>query len=390
MISNLMSNQERWDQIVAQEARSVMAESVASQTSTSSSSNGGSSAAGPESRRQSLDPPQHAYHQRMSRSSAEGDDDSDPSSFPYMPLDSCEAAAALTVSAAISEAAFLVRRHSLPTSGSLLMQQPPEGADEEDADGKPRPSKRRPLESEAVPRVTFHFGSSPMDDHDEDKENDWTQSRQSHRRGSAPSSLLIGQLAQPLRLCSRENSPTSAPPPPKNAVALAFVSRLNGCNRRGSLPADLLQLGHDTKTRVAKKRRLLTRHQSGSAVPQSAAAHEDDVPLTSSSSSPHLLAVSRNNALSARRGSQPLAEPTTELSLTVPVAPLFPCRLSPLVRSAQKQQHADLLKCVSRGGVVLLPAACHSLGAETTLDLMSMRRGSLPTELAVVESHAVQ
>merc|ERR1719328_820057 len=79
MLNNLTSNQARWDLIIQQEtARSAsMAESVASQISSSSSSGGGSLVGGgTSSRRESMDP--HISHQRLSRSSMEGEDDSDP------------------------------------------------------------------------------------------------------------------------------------------------------------------------------------------------------------------------------------------------------------------------------------------------------------------------
>ena len=101
MLHHFISNQARWDLMVQQETRGgVMMESAAS---TTSSSNGGSS----ESRRESFDPANSLSApgfrdgpgpsgfrgdrpHRFSRSSAEGDDDSDPcSSYPYLPLDQC-------------------------------------------------------------------------------------------------------------------------------------------------------------------------------------------------------------------------------------------------------------------------------------------------------------
>ena len=105
MLSNLSSNQARWDLICQQEARPAgMAESV---VSTSSSSGGGGSL----SRRGSLEPPPNPHH-RLSRSSGDGDDDSeDQSSFPYMPLDSVEAGFNPTF---LREPLTSPRRHSLP------------------------------------------------------------------------------------------------------------------------------------------------------------------------------------------------------------------------------------------------------------------------------------
>ena len=102
MVHNLTTNQARWDLLAQSESRSVMVESAASQTSTSSSSGGGSSHPN-DSRRESLDPP--PSHHRLSRSSAEGDEDSDCSSYPYLPLESSD-----TLNN------FFTRRHSLPLS----------------------------------------------------------------------------------------------------------------------------------------------------------------------------------------------------------------------------------------------------------------------------------
>ena len=117
MIHNLTSNQARWDLIVQQETRSssIMMESSTSSSSTGTASN---SSGGTDSRRESLEPPHHAHcHHNASRSSIEGDDDSDPcSSYPYLPLDAT--AAAIASAASSVSAGLFIRRHSLPLSST--------------------------------------------------------------------------------------------------------------------------------------------------------------------------------------------------------------------------------------------------------------------------------
>ena len=175
MLHHFISNQARWDLMVQQETRGgVMMESAAS---TTSSSNGGSS----ESRRESFDPAsslsapgfrdssgQSGFRDRphrFSRSSAEGDDDSDPcSSYPYLPLDQCQedlahqpaAAKPGALSAMLSEeVAGFTRRHSLPLSEIRSARQAMLAASRtssEESAETPSPLQQRPSTSSSLHR----------------------------------------------------------------------------------------------------------------------------------------------------------------------------------------------------------------------------------------------
>jgi hypothetical protein len=115
MMSNLSSNQARWDLICQQEGQQGrMAESIVSTSSSSGDCGGGS-----VSRRGSLGPGSASYAgssgTRFSRSS--GDDDSAEdacTSYPYMPLDPEAAASAIPLSPS--------RRHSLCLSDPLFLE----------------------------------------------------------------------------------------------------------------------------------------------------------------------------------------------------------------------------------------------------------------------------
>ena len=306
MMNILNTNLARWELICSQENRPVMAESVVSQASSSSSSGGGSIMG--ESRRESLDPP--PSHHRLSRSSAEGDDDSDPcTSYPYMPLE------ALTFS----------RRHSLPMADSLFSLTLPERrrsllpTAETTAASRRRIFARTVMESMSSrddssppssltdedfgnnngggsggPRVTFHLtrtSESGSDDFDLDIDqcNRFVAQMQQnlnktavglnanhhhhHRRGSAPCNLLINQI----------NATKLA-----TAAAVAAAAARDAENddeaglRRGSLPADLLTVqlpppavvrsrpatAHGgNKIKAAKARKMVRRRQSLDKMP---------------------------------------------------------------------------------------------------------------------------
>ena len=332
-----------------------MVESAASQTSTSSSSGGGSHPN--DSRRESLDPP--PSHHRLSRSSAEGDDDSDCSSYPYLPLES-------------SDTLNFTRRHSLPlsetrTPNSSRFGAPSRTSSEDSAQedaNPPQPgtlhrqyslverrrlvrqageqqhqhqqlatyashrlaNKRKLFASTRSPchtvesvsagssfeqdpdvshRVHFSFGPHEEDESnqtlgeedgklepqrisrliEEEKEN-LANSGRSDRRCSAPSTLLISQLgARSFSSSSRENSPTSsaiklrATNNSKSSsgpnAASSFISRrLNLGQRRGSLPADLLD-----------QQMMMISQPQNQQQPQQSCYH----PSTSSSINPFLI-----------------------------------------------------------------------------------------------------
>lgn len=316
MLSNLTSNQARWDLIHQQESRSTMAESV---VSTSSSSGGGPGSFQCESRRDSLEPP-HPNH-RLSRSSAEGDEDSDPcSSYPYMPLDGPEGGPQhLPVSP---------RRHSLPpflsdplfrlytsmTSAppspevmlhrqlSLVERRRSSAVQELRrqnsellanlklaqrrrlfAANRNRASTASTASTEAEPnpqsaKVTFHLGASGEEEVEQNTSLLHVNSsnvNNTKRRGSAPCSLLLSQINRIANSASKAASTASREHSPRGCNTRGHLG-----HRRGSLPCDLVELGrshsrsssggpsrpahaHSDKSST-KKRKLLRRRSAGS------------------------------------------------------------------------------------------------------------------------------
>jgi hypothetical protein len=266
-----------------------MAESV---VSTSSSSGGGGSFQC-ESRRDSLEPP--APHNRFSRSSADGDEDSDPcSSYPYVPLDADEHT--------YGGQCLSPRRHSLPpflsdplfrlytsmTSSTdpspmlhrqySLVERRRSSAVQElrkqnsELLANVKLAQRRRLfaanrnrastdsttstEAEAndssnsfnsQTRVTFHLGSTEANDcgnaADNKRQNTSllcvaSNTGLSQRRGSAPCNLLLNQINKIANSATKAASTASREHSPRGYCYRGHMGR-----RRGSLPSDLLSLG---------------------------------------------------------------------------------------------------------------------------------------------------
>eukprot|EP00095_Tigriopus_kingsejongensis_P005713 maker-scaffold459_size165548-snap-gene-0.23 protein:Tk05713 transcript:maker-scaffold459_size165548-snap-gene-0.23-mRNA-1 annotation:"camp-specific -cyclic" len=406
MVRNLTTNQARWDLIMQQEAnRGAMLDST---HSTSSSSTSCSHPV--DSRRESLEPP--PSHHRLSRSSAD-DEDSDPCiSYPYMPLD--------------HEFLQFPRRHSLPISNLRSRLHSRRSAD--DSTDEPCPSlapnhsplvhgeRKRPvstgesgqapqrrklfaasrspiptlesesygssldssthLEANSGSRVTFSFGPKDDDDSFGERDDDFdaepmnamlseeNKENLNVRRGSAPGSLLLHQLANLTfnKSISRETSP-NAPLRSRNrnlsggtdhSSTGSRMSKLALSNRRGSLPADFMEhaslldnhrsssCGRYAKDQselanlnVIRKQQIQTilRQRSGEAN-LNLSSHTPHI--STSSSSPHCLdqlgsyrqlrlvrrgslrsggnpTVTSSSRLSSRRGSAPLDTDATVL-----------------------------------------------------------------------------
>ena len=313
MMSNLSSNQARWDLICQQEH--LMAESI---VSTSSSSGGGGSSFQCESRRDSLEPPLQSNYRLSSRSSlgneetSEGDcEDSEPCSpYPYMPLDSVEMAPeALQAS--------WQRRHSLPPHAPLLPigildKADPIAIKQMEANLQQQLSliekrrsvqelrrqnnellanlklnKRRRIfkgcrslttESAEGPKVTFHFldeDSLPVKD---------------ARRGSAPSTLLLNQINKIANTAAKAAMAGSREASPRGSGACQ-PSWHGLRNRRSSLPltdsmnpADFQATDKSrslSREKVIKKRKLLRRRSAGSG--------DDYYPMASSGCSKRMI-----------------------------------------------------------------------------------------------------
>ena len=299
MMSNLSSNQARWDLICQQEARiaGMMAESI---VSTSSSSGGGLN---PESRRDSLEPPlpNYRFNSRSSGPATEtsegGSEDSDQSCspYPYMPLDSVETSSDLPPS---WSSLSWHRRHSLPPPPLPILDTSSSSKDQRlqieleqklsliekrrsvqelrrqnnELLANLKVNKRRRIfansnakgQSAEGPKVTFHFLDEacrlPVKD-----------AEYHHRRGSAPSTLLLNQINKIANTAvkaamqagsSREASPRERVNP----------AGLRSSHRRSSLPlTDSMELATTDKSsrslsreKVIKKRKLLRRRSAGS------------------------------------------------------------------------------------------------------------------------------
>ena len=304
MMSNLSSNQARWDLICQQESRiSGMAESI---VSTSSSSGGG----GTLSRRGSLEPPPNAQH-RLSRSSADDENDSEDQchSFPYMPLDSVDSnfippSQGLTL--------LSPRRHSLPFQESddistlesslhrqmsLIDSKRRANAVQElrkqnsELLNSLKTSKRRRVfkkaNSAAVAensnvektKVTFHLSSSV------DMASEVTpevahllkvNQRTNQRRGSAPCTLLLNQINKIANSASKVASTASREHSPRN--------------RRNSLPGneEILNEAIIATSMNKKKRKLLRRKSAGAGDGVSAPSEDPRVMLSSKRKNPAL------------------------------------------------------------------------------------------------------
>ena len=295
MMSNLSSNQARWDLICQQEH--LMAESI---VSTSSSSGGGGSSFQCESRRDSLEPPLPNYR-LSSRSSgneetSEGDcEDSEPCSpYPYMPLDSVEMAPeALQAS--------WQRRHSLPPPPLLpgiLDKADPIAIRQMEANlqqqmsliekrrsvqelrrqnnellANLKLSKRRRIfkgcrslttESAEGPKVTFHFldeDSLPVKDEE-----------QINRRGSAPSTLLLNQINKIANTAAKAAMAGSREASPRGSGACqpswhGLRNRRSSLPLTDSMPPDFQATDKSrslSREKVIKKRKLLRRRSAGS------------------------------------------------------------------------------------------------------------------------------
>ena len=361
MLSNLSSNQARWDLICQQEARAGMAESTVS-TSSSSGTGGGLC----ESRRDSLEQTMQgnvSHHYRLSRSSGEGDNDNDSSSdnqhyspYPYLPLDS--------VDATYQQQPLSPRRHSLPpfflsdnpllrlcSAAATKAEQPLEAALQQQMSliEKNRRSsaaaqelrkqnsellanvkwtkRRRVFASHrgsrhsnsstesnsattAVPKVTFHLNEA--EDENKHHVNLFVAAESlTKRRGSAPCTLLLNQInkiansaSKAATTASREHSPG--------------VSSLTGANnRRSSLPSDLIDVenprGNNRAagsgggggilllqgTKAMKKRKLLRRKSAGAGDYDLASGSTSSEPQAAKSQSLH-----RKNPSLGKRGSR--------------------------------------------------------------------------------------
>ncbi len=263
MMSNLNSNQARWDLICQQEVRSAagMAESIVS--TSSSSAGGGSFQCGDSSRRGSLEPPANP-HNRLSRSSGDGDDDSEDqcSPYPYMPLDTSKADNSDPLSP---------RRHSLPLSSiasnsdqlevnlrrSLAVQELRRQNSELLAHLKV--SKRRrvfanktscslkaatvdcAMSTASTKEVTFHLSNCSIDEAGTSPAGNCRQQNFLLRRGSAPCTLLLNQINKIATSASKAASTASREHSPRG---------FNNRRRRSSLPSDYHVIDFDAMAAV--------------------------------------------------------------------------------------------------------------------------------------------
>lgn len=300
MMSNLNSNQARWDLICQQEGRLAggMAESI---VSTSSSSGGGGGSFPGESRRGSLEPPANPQN-RFSRSSGDGDDDSEDQSYPYMPLDT-----SLAVRSVDKEELLSPRRNSVPallelpeTSTCLLesslhrqlslMEKRRSSAVHElrkqnsELLASLKVSKRRRIFAAAKSncnkaasaevdstraKVTFHLSTSSVEAADNNIENENCSSlnksvvRQvqlKQRRGSAPCTLLLNQINKITTSATKAASTASREHSPRSGLLH---------HRRSSLPFsdEVEQLEDYCELKKMKKQRskLLRRKSAGAS-----------------------------------------------------------------------------------------------------------------------------
>lgn len=293
-MSNLNSNQARWDLICQQESRIAMAESIVS----TSSSSGGNGSFPAESRRGSLEPPANLPN-RFSRSSGDGDDDSEDHSYPYMPLDS---------SLAVRSGVELLspRRNSVPALLELpetsstqllesslhrqlsLMEKRRSSAVHElrkqnsELLASLKVSKRRRIFAAAAKsncnkaasaevdstraKVTFHLSTSSVDTDNNENENSLSnktvkrQVQLKQRRGSAPCTLLLNQINKITTSATKAASTASREHSPRSALLH---------HRRSSLPfSDEIeqQLPEDyCEFKKMKKRSKLLRRKSAGA-----------------------------------------------------------------------------------------------------------------------------